>query len=76
MHVAFQPHWLESAIGERRSPSEIAEAIANHSDFHALITESVQFAQQNGDDAQRTRLIAEHIVFRLSKTMSDFTTTH
>ena len=77
MNVAFQTHWLENAVGSTRSTTEIAEAIATHPEFHALIAESVNFAQRaNSADDNQTRIIAEHIVSRLYQTMGDFTTMH
>ena len=77
MNVAFQTHWLEAAIGEKRSPAEIAQAIASHPEFQAPIAESVRFARQAATaESQETRIIAEHIVSRLYQTMGDFTTMH
>lgn len=66
MNVAFQTHWLENAIRFTRLTPKIAEAIATHPDFLALITESVAFTQHvNRADDNQTRIIAEHIVSRL-----------
>lgn len=73
--MAFQPHWLEAAIGDKRMPADIAQAIAAHPDFLALLAESVSFAQQNAvGAAQQTQFIAEHIVSRLHQSMDGFTT--
>jgi hypothetical protein len=78
MRVAFQPHWLEQAIGEEREPAKIAQKITEHPEFRKTISEAIGFAQRSGEKSTReTRVLAEHIVSLIYRSMGDFmTTTH
>lgn len=77
MHLAFQSHWLEQAIGEEREPAKIAQKIADHPEFCSLIREAISFAQQNSPEKQREALvIAEHIGVQLHRSFKGFTTMH
>lgn len=76
MHVAFQKHWLEQAIGDEREPAKIAQKISEHPEFRKTIVESISFAQSSCEERTReTRIIAEHIASLIHRSMGDFTTT-
>jgi hypothetical protein len=74
--LAFQPHWLEQAIGEEREPARIAQKVADHPEFRKLIEEAISFSQQNcTEPSQQTRVLAEQIASKLNRSFEGFTTT-
>lgn len=65
LHVAFQPHWLEEAIGSSRSPNEISQAIAVRPEFRKLIEDAIAASESERDSSKQARLIAEVVISKL-----------